>query len=334
MDGDISAEFKKQIRKNLPRRSLSYDRETPSIPAVLSSPSSSHINLVSSVRRDSRTSSPERKANFRLSKELTTVQEWPGSQAQEEPENKQHSHPGGQTASSEDTAKTDEGYELSTANVADLNITCGEASRLRLGEEQQQRPPDTEDTQQIGAVDNAAAEVASTEHNPDAEFDEDEASSKISPSKPDCVTNAEEQTKRDDGEASQPAMDATALPEEHGVSQSGHPTRDTNDEHQVSSTGVPRGVELLKVPLCGGEGRSSSESKTLSRGTSVVGHEDAHGRRTRNSSQTGSYGREKMGKQIGNAESVNEASIAKSTSGEKAGSRRFKSFFKKIPCFN
>lgn len=301
---------------------------------MLSSPSSSHINLVSTARRDSRTSSPERKANFRLSKELTTVQESPGSQAHAEPDNKQHSHLGGQATASDEAAQTDDGHKLPAANVAGLNITCGEASRLILGEEQEQRQPDTDNTQQIRKIDNAAAEVPSAERDFDASFDEDEASGKSSPSKPECVTNAEEQTKRDGGEASQPAMDATALPEEHGVSQSGDPTRDTNDEHQVSSTGVPRGVELLKVPLGGGEGRSSSKSKTLSQGTSDVGHEDAHGRRTRNSSQTGSYGREKMEKQIGNPESVNEASIAKSTSDEKARSRRFKSFFKKIPCFN
>ncbi|KAG6365568.1 hypothetical protein INS49_007179 [Diaporthe citri] len=337
MEGDISAEFKKQIRKNLPRRSLSWDRETPSIPGVLSSPSSSHINLVSSARRDSRTSSPERKANFRLSKELTTVQESPGGQAHEDPGKEQHSHPGGQATLTEDTAQTDEDHKLSTANAAGLNITCGEASRLRLGEEQQQRPSDTENTQQIRAVDNAAAEVASTERALGAGSDEDEASGKNPPSKPDCVTNAEEQAKRDDGEAPQPAMDATALPEANGASQPAHPTKDNDDEHQVSSSDVPQGVELvehLKVPLGGAEGRFSSESTTLFQDTSDVGKEDARSRRTRNSSRTGSHGREKMAKQIGNEGSVIEASIMKSTSDEKAGRRRFKFLFKKIPCFN
>lgn len=334
MDGDISPEFKKQIRKNLPRRSLSWDRETPSIPAVLSSPSSSHINLVASARRDPRTSSPERKASFHLSKELTTVQESPGSQVYEETDNKQQSHPDGQATAIEDTAQTDEGQQLSTANVAGLNITCGEASRLKLGEEQQQQQPDTEDTQKIGAADNAAPEVASTEHNLDAGFGKDEASGENSSSNPKCVTDAEERTTRDDGEASQPAMDATALTEAHGVSQPGHPTRDTDDEHQVPFSGVPRGVELLKVPLGGGDGRSSSESKTLSQVTCDVGREDVHGRRTRNSSPTGSYGREKMEKQAGNAESVHEASMTKSASDEKPGGRRFMYFLKKIPCFN
>ncbi|KAK7702081.1 hypothetical protein SLS64_009942 [Diaporthe eres] len=228
---------------------------------------------------------------------------------------------------------TDKGHILPAENVNGLNITGNEPSHPSPVEEQHRRPSGTQSAEQVPGVDNAAAEVGTTDRGLDSDLNGRETADESSPSKPGSSKDAEEQTNKDDGEPSQPVMDATELSKAHGVSQPDHPIRDANDEHEIPSSGVLRGVEFLKVPL-GGEGRLSSESRTLSHVTSDVGQEDAHGRRTRNSSQTGSYGREKMEKQAGNAESVNEASMTKSTSDEKAGGRRFMSFLKKIPCFN
>lgn len=84
MEEGMSAEFKKQIRKNLPRRAISFDREIATKPVALySSPSASHVNIVSSAAQDYRPS-PERKTTFRLSRELTTAQEPTGAEAQED----------------------------------------------------------------------------------------------------------------------------------------------------------------------------------------------------------------------------------------------------------
>ena len=331
MEGDASPEFKKQIRKSLPRRSLSFDRETAhnstSIPAVLSSsPSSSHINPLPSPRRDSRPSSPERKANFRMSKELTTVQESPGTQANEETDKEQHSCSGGEAAASGGTAQTDHGHTSSTENVKGLNILSDEASHPRPREEQQMRTSGIENTQQIAVVDNAAAEAPSTGRGLDPGFDDHASSDKSSPSKSANATGAEKLSQSGHAGESQPTLDATTAPEADGVSQPRNPTQgSTESEHHKSSTGVDA-VKHLEVPLDGGEGRPSSESPTLFQNPSDTGQEAAQDRRTRNSSQTGSQGREKMAKHTDAAGSVIEDG--------RAGGGWFKSILKKIPCFN
>lgn len=316
MEEDPSPEVKKQFRKNLPRRSTSFDRKitnnTNSIAAVLSSsPSSSHINIVSNTRRDSRLSSPERKVNFRLTKELTTVQEWPGTQSHEELEGQQHSGPGLGALALEDTEQTDKDHTSLTHNGTGLNISCGEIIHSRPMSEQNRRPSDFENTQEAPLLDKTAAGVVPTDHGLDSGSGGHEVSEENFPAKPHCATTVEEQSEgveRDDDWASQPAMDATTLPDADGLGQPGHPTAGTEGEHQDSSSNVPRALdtgEHLRVPPDGGQGRPFSESTTL-QALPDDGHEDAPDRRKRNSSEGGSNGREKRAKHDGNEENVTE----------------------------
>lgn len=330
VEGDITPELKRQIRKSLPRRSLSYDRQMTSISAALcSSPNSSHVNLVPSTARASRPPSPERKSKNRLSRDLSTVKESPGTQAHEEPEKEQHSHPNGEVVASENTAPTDEGHTLSTDNATGLNILGDATSHLRSWEEQHRRPSDTEETQQVPGVDNAVAEVATTDRGLDLGSNEDDVADESSPSDPGCEIGAEEETHKDDSEQSQPVMNVAKLHKTVDLGQSSHPTGGNKGENQDSSSSAPRvsGTgEHLEVPADGGEGRPSSESPTLIHNPADAAQEDAHDRGGCESAQTGSQCREKMPKDTGTEESVIE--------GESVRGGWFKSFLKKIPCFN
>lgn len=333
IDREISLGVKRKILMSVPRTG-SFDRETAcnstSISVALSSSSSpSLLSHVSNTVRDPRPSSPERKAAFRLSIDMTTVQERLGIQAREEVETEQHPCLDAEAAGSEDTTQMNNCRAPSAENLAGLNILLNDAHRLRSKEEQHQRPSDTQSTQRTPSVDSGASEVESTKHRLDAGIYESEVSDKGSNSEADCAAGVEEQAKKDHDGASQPAVDATELPKSDDSVQPSHPTGDTDDKDRLSSNGVPRDVvrvELLKVPPHGGEERPSSESKTLFHDTSDAGQDDVQDRRARNSSQTGSHGREMTAKQVGNAGIVMED--------KRAGRRWFKFIFKKIPCFN
>lgn len=331
MEGEPSPEFRKQIRNVLPRRSISFDRETAhnstSIPAVLSSsPSSSLINLVPGPRRDSRPSSPERKAAFRTSRDLSTVQELPRSEANDELDKEQQSHLDGEAAASQGTAGTDNGHASYIEHVTGLNFLCD-----GLTAEQQMGTSDAENTQQTPVIDNAAAEAPLADRGPDPGFNIHGVSDKSSPSEPGSTTGTEELSQGGHDEDSQPTTNVTAVPKADVVSQSAHLTSGNEDESHNSTSGVSRGVDIiehLEVPLDGGEERPSSESPTLFQNSSDTGRDDVPARRTRNSSRTGSQGREKMPKHADTAESIVEDEGASTRSG------RFKSILKKIPCFN
>lgn len=333
MEGDISPELKRQLRTSLPRRSVSFDREiaynSNSISAALcSSPNSSHVNLVSSTARDSRTSSPERKAKVRLSRDLTTVQESPGTQSHEELDKEQHSHPNGEAVASENMVPTDKGSTLSIEDATGLNIIDDATSHPKFGEEQHRRLSDSEDTQKVPGVDNAVTEVTAADRALDLGSKEDDVAVKSSPSEPGNATIAGDQTNKD-REESQSVVNATTFLKTDVLNQPSHPTGGTEGEHQDFPRSMPRVVgtdEHLKVPQVGGEGRTSSDSTTVFQDTSDVGKEDAYDGRARDPSQTGSRGREKMSKHTDITESVME--------GERVRSRWFKSILKKIPCFN
>lgn len=332
MEGDISPEFKKKIRTSLPRRSISFDRETAynstSISAALcSSPNSSHVNLVPSTARDSRTSSPERKAKVRLSTDLSTVQESPGTQSHEDLDKEQHSHPNGEASASENTVSTDKGSTLSTEDATGLNIIDDATSHFQLREEQHRLLSDSEDAQKATGADKAVAEVTTTNRALDSGSEEDDVAVK-SPPEPGSATSAEEQTNKEREEL-QLAVNATTFLNTDILNQTSHPAGGTEGEQEDLPRSVPRVVgtdEHLKVPQVGGEGRTSSDSTTVFQGTSDVGKEDAYDRRARDPSQTGSHGREKMSKHTGITESVMED--------ERMKRRWFKSILKKIPCFN
>lgn len=333
MEGDISPELKRQLRTSLPRRSVSFDREvaynSTSISAALcSSPNSSHVNLVSSTARDSRTSSPERKAKVRLSTDLTTVQESPGTQSHEELDKEQHSHPNGEAAASENTVPTDKGSTLSTEDATGLNIIDDAISPPEFREEQHRRLSDSEDTQKAPGVDNAVTEVTTADRALDLGFKEDDVAVKSSPSEPGNATSAEEQTNKDRDEL-QPVVNLTTSLKTDVLNQPSHPTSGTEGEHQDLPRGVSRVVgtdEHLKVPQVAGDGRTSSDSTTVFQDASDVGKEDAYDGRARDPSQTGSHGREKMSKHTDIKES--------NTEDGRVRSRWFKSILKKIPCFN
>lgn len=336
MEGKVSPEFEKQIRKSLPRRSTSFDKEvansSTSIPAVLSSsPSSSHINLVPNTRRDSRPSSPERKANFRLSKELSTVQETPGSQSHEELDKQQHSNAGVNALASEDTEQAEKARTLLIQKFSGLNIEYGETSHFRPIDEQEPRPPATKKTQKIPfpVPENTCTEVMSTDCGLDSGFQGHGASEEDSTADRQYKSAAEKQTERDGSRASEPAINGTVLHKVDGVSQPSHPTGRTEGEQQDSSRSVPRVVgrdEHLKVPQVEGEGRTSSDSTTVFQDTPAVEKDDAHDRHARDPSQTDTHGREKMANHTDTTESVMED--------ERVRGRWFKSILKKIPCFN
>lgn len=261
---------------------------------------------------------------------MTTVQEGLGIQAREEVETELLPHQDVEEAGSEDTTDKNQCHTPPppAENLTGLNALLHEAYHLEFPEEQHQRPSNTQITQRNRSVDSPAGEAESTEERLDAGFDDHEVSDKGLPSEADCAGGVEEQAKNDDDGASQHAVDATALPKAGDSGQPSHPTGDT-DEDRISSSGEPRGVSpvgFLNIPPHGGEERPPSESTTIFHGTSDAGQEDVRDRRVRNSSQTGSHGREKMAKQTGKAESVIED--------KKPGSRWFKLIFKKIPCFN
>lgn len=333
IDREISLGVKRKILMSVPRTG-SFDRETAcnstSISVALSSSSSpSLLNHVSNTVRDSRPSSPERKAAFRLSIDMTTVQERLGTQAREEVETEQHPHSDAEAAVSEDTAQMNKRRTSSADNLTGLNILFNGSHQLESKEEQHQRPSDIQNTQQTPSVDSAASEVESTEPRLGAVFDELEVSDQGSPSEAECAVGVEEQAKKDHDGESLSAMDATVLPKAEDSGQPSHPTGDADNEDRISSNGVPRDVgpaELLKVPPHRGEERPSSESTTLFHDTSDAGQDGVQNRRTRNSSQMGSHGREMTAKQIGNAETAEED--------KRVGRRWFKFIFKKIPCFN
>lgn len=334
MEGKVSPEFEKQIRKSLPRRSTSFDKEvansSTSIPAVLSSsPSSSHINLVPNTRRNSRPSSPERKANFRLSKELSTVEE--GSQSHEELDKHQQSNAGVDALASEGTEQAEKARTLLIQNLSGLNIENGETSHFGPIDEQERHPSATRITQKTPCPvpENTCSEVMSTDCGLDSGFQGHKASEKDSTADRQYKSTAEKQTESDDSRASEPAMNATMLHNADGVSQPSHPTGQTEGEQQDSSKSVPRVVgrdEHLKIPQVEGEERTSSDSTTVFQDTPAVEKEDAHDRRTRDPSQTDSHGGEKMANHTDTTESVMEE--------ERERGRWFKSILKKIPCFN
>lgn len=333
MEGDITPELKRQIRKSLPRRSLSYDREMTSISAALySSPNSSYVNLPPSTARDPRPSSPEGKARLRLSTgtDLSPVQESPGTQVHKEPEKEQHSHPKREPEASEDTVPRDYGHTLSTDHATGLNIIDDATAHLISREEQHRPVSDIENTQEVPEVDNAAAEVmTSTERGLDSLSNGDDVANKSSSSKPGGEIGAEERTNNDDSEQSQSATNAVASHKKDDLGQPSRPTGSPKGENQNSSSSEPQVSgpgEHLEVPPDGGEGRPSSESPTLIHNPSDAGQEDCHDRRACNSSQTGSQGQEKMQKHGGTAESVVEC--------ENFRRVWFKSFLKKIPCFS
>lgn len=333
IDAEISLGVKRKILKSIPR-SGSFDRETAcnstSISVALSSSSSpSLISHVSNTVRDPRPSSPERKGAFRLSIDMTTVQEGLGIQAREEVETELLPHPDVEAAGSEDTTDKNQCHTPPppAENLTGLNALLHEAYHLEFPEEQHKRPSDTQITQRNRSVDSPAAEAEYTEQRLDTGFDEQEVSDKGSPSEADCAVGVEEQGKKDEDEASQPAVNATALPKTDDLGQPSHPAGDTDDEDHISSSGEPRGISpvgFLKIPPHGEE-RPPSESTTIFHGTSDAGQEDVRDRRVRDSSQTGSHGREKMAKQTGKPASVIED--------KKPRSRWFKFIFKKIPCF-
>lgn len=322
--------MKRQILKSIPR-TLSFDRETAcnstSISVALSSsPSSSLMNLVSGTGRDSRPSSPERKAAFRLSIDMTTVEE--GLATQVEAATEQQPHPDVGTAASGDTAKTDEGHSQSTENVARLNIMCDEESLPISSTKQHLHASGTGEGQQTSMVENTAAEVLHAELGPEAGFNQNNVSAENSPAKLRSSTTVEKRPKRDGDGASQPAMDGATTPGADSVSESSLSTGDTNGGHDNSSRGVPQRTDILEhleVPQDGWNGNSSSESPNLFHKTSDAGQEDVLGRRTRNSSQTGSQGREKMSRHTDIEESDIEA--------ERTESGWFKSSLKKLLCF-
>lgn len=333
MEGDISPEFKRQIRTSLPRRNLSFDRETAynstSICAALcSSPDSSHVNLVSSTARDSRTSSPERKAKLRLSTDLSTVQESPGTHSHEELDKEQHSHPNCEATASGKTVLTDKGSTLSTKDATGLNIIDDATSHPKFKEEQNLCLSDSDDPQKVPGVDNAVTEMTTADRALVSSFKEDDVAFKSSSSDPGNATSSEEQTNKD-REESQPVVNATTFLKTDVLNQPSHPTVGTEREHQDFPRSAPRVVstdEHLKVPQVGGEGRTSSDSTTVFQDTSDVGKEDAYDRRTRDPSQAGSHGREKMSKHTDITESIMED--------ERMKRRWFKSILRKIPCFN
>jgi hypothetical protein len=335
MEGDVSPEFKKQIRKNLPRRSLSFDREkachsTSLSAAVSSSTSPNRVNLVSSTGLDSRPTSPERKTKARLSTDLTTVQELPASQSQEELDKEHHTPQATKAGAIETSAQADECRALSTGIVTGLNIVNNKAPHLKTNEEQDRRHSDAQDTRQTRAVEKAASEVASTALELDPASDRREASNDSIPSKPSCATGCEQQTNIGDGEASQDAIGGATHLEIGEVTRPTLPAQGSDGENHNSSSGVPQdagAVEYLRVPGDGGEARHSSESPTLN--ASDAGQEEVRNGRphARNSSQTGSKGREKM------TEHTSTSADSIVDSGE-AESGWFKSFLKKIPCFN
>lgn len=324
--------MKRQILKSIPR-TLSFDRETAcnstSISVALSSsPSSSLMNLVSSTGRDSRPSSPERKAAFRLSIDMTTVEEGLSTQTQEEAATEQQPHLDVGTAASGDTAKTDEGHTQSTDNVAGLNIMCDGKSLPISSTEQHIHASGTEKGQQTCMVENAAVEVLRADLGPEASFNQNNVSDENSPPKPRSSTTVEERPKRDGDRASQPAMDGATTPGADSISQTSRSTGDTEGGHDSLSRGVPQRtdmIENLEVPQDGGNGKPSSDSPNLFQETSDAGQEDVRGRRTRNSSQTGSQGREKMSRHTDIEESVIEA--------ERTEIGWFKSSLRKLICF-
>lgn len=334
MEVDVSPELKRQIRKSLPRRSLSYDRETAynstSISAALcSSPNSSHVNLVSSTARDPRTSSPERKATFRLSTDLSTVQESPVAQSNEELDKEHQQHSGEEAAATQDTAQGDKDHILPADNVTGLNITGNGASHPRPIEEQSLGPPGTQSVQQVGEIHATVAGVANPDGGLDLGSNKHETADESSLSEPSSTAGTEEQTNKDDGKPSQPVMNATTLPKTDDLAQPSHPTEGSEGKLQDASSSAPRVVgrvvEHLEVPP-DGEGRPSSESASLFQDASDVGKEEVHEHRARNLSQTDSHAREKMEKDNGTSESVTE--------NERRGRRWFKFVLKKIPCFN
>lgn len=97
MEGDFTPEFKRQIRKSLPRRSFSFDGEAeytsiPSIDAALSSTDSSHSRSRKEFSR------PESKANMQFSTSLATIQESHETQAHGELDKEHQPHTGGEAA--------------------------------------------------------------------------------------------------------------------------------------------------------------------------------------------------------------------------------------------
>lgn len=328
MEDDITPEFKRQIRTSLPKKIISSDREITSISAALcASPNSSCVNLVLSTGRDSRPSSPERKAKVRLSRELTPVQELPGAQTHEEPGKDQHSHLNQEATTSENFVPTDKGCESSRENATGLNIIDDTNSHPESMEEQHQRSSDNEHAQQAPRADNTVAEVATTDRGLHPGSKENDAAVKGSPSEPSSATSAEEQTNRDRGKH-QPVLNATTFLKTDVLNQPSHATGGFEGEHEDLSRSTPRVVgkdEHLEVPQGGGEGRTSSDSTTVFQDTSDVGKEDAHDHHARDPSQTGSHGREKKPKHTDTTESVMED--------ERVRDRWFKSILKKIPCF-
>lgn len=329
MEDDITPEFKRQIRTSLPKKIISSDREITSISAALcASPNSSCVNLVLSTGRDSRPSSPERKAKVRLSRDLTTVQESPGAQSHEEPGKEQHSHLNQEATTSENFVPTDKGCESSTENPTGLNIIDDTNSHPESMEEQHQRPSDIEHAQQAPRADNTVAEVANTDRGLHSGSKEDDVAAKGSSSEPSSATSAEEQTNEDRGEP-QPLVNATTFLKMNVLNQPSHPTGGIESEHQDLSRSTPQVVrtdEHLEVPQGGGEGRTSSDSTTVFQDTSDIGKEDAHDRRARDPSQRDSHGREKKPKHTDTTKSVMEE--------ERMRGRWFKSILRKIPCFN
>ncbi|KAI3391294.1 hypothetical protein diail_7625 [Diaporthe ilicicola] len=281
IDGDFSPEIERQLlKRNLHKGTSSVEQEAapaanPVPNAIFSSPSSSVINLVASTARDSRPSSPERRAKFRLSKDLSTVQEFPAIQALGISDPQRHSCFDGEFKGADDATQPDgTPHSLTTESNNGANDGSNETVPSHFRDGQYVDMPESSSLQQNSAGADAEVHMAPARREVDASLDDAEVPEKTSSQQADRVLRAQGQTGDDDAEVLQPPMQAVAgemgsrmTPATRGIEGQHH-----NQPSERHRTQTPN--KLLEVPGVAEEGRLSSECPTLLPDNSDSGRDD------------------------------------------------------------